>query len=186
MRVRTSTGVRPTDFFGAFYMVRRRTLRFLASMSFFTGQHDRHGIGFIEQRHGAGLWDKARWQADRRRRSLHTGVIQSCRPLSQIFFLMTNLNQAALLYTSCSGQRRLRICNMSLNGEYFFLLKICSPAGSISRKTHICLSSVCDNMGELYRNCDLDTVVNFLAKQVLLISPKESRTHLELFRMCRS
>ena len=25
---------------------------------------------------------------------------------------------------------------------------------------------VCDNMGELYRNCDLDTVVNFLAKQV--------------------
>ena len=24
-------------------------------------------------------------------------------------------------------------------------------------------------MGELYRNCDLDTVVNFLAKQVLLI-----------------
>ena len=89
MRVRTSTGVRPTDFFGAFYMVRRRTIHcFLASMSFFTGQHDRHGIGFIEQRHGAGLWDQARWQADRRRRSLYTGVIQSCRPLSQIFFLI--------------------------------------------------------------------------------------------------
>ena len=28
------------------------------------------------------------------------------------------------------------------------------------------LFPVCDNMGELYRNCDLDTVVNFLAKQV--------------------
>ena len=47
--------------------------------------------------------------------------------------------QAALLYTSVSGQRRLRICNLALN--------------------------TCDNMGELYRNCDLDTVVNFLAKQ---------------------
>ena len=47
--------------------------------------------------------------------------------------------QAALLYTSVSGQRRLRICNLDL--------------------------STCDNMGEFYRNCDLDTVVNFLAKQ---------------------
>ena len=64
------------------------TLLFLASMSFFTGQHDRHGIGFIEQRHGAGLWDQARWQADRRRRSLYTGVIQSWGLVSQIFFLI--------------------------------------------------------------------------------------------------
>ena len=69
---------------------------------------------------------------------------------------------------------------------FLLFLEICSLAGSISRGSHICTSSVCDNMGELYRNCDLDTVVNFLAKQVLLISPEESRTHLELFRMCRS
>ena len=47
--------------------------------------------------------------------------------------------QAALLYTSVSGQRRLRISNLALN--------------------------TCDNMGELYRNCDLDTIINFLAKQ---------------------
>merc|ERR1719204_2234618 len=47
--------------------------------------------------------------------------------------------QAALLYTSVSGQRRLRIINSSFN--------------------------VSDNMGELYRNCDLDTIVNFFAKQ---------------------
>ena len=47
--------------------------------------------------------------------------------------------QAALLYTSVSGQRRLRICNLALN--------------------------TCNNMAELYRDCDLDTVVNFLAKQ---------------------
>ena len=38
-----------------------------------------------------------------------------------------------------SGQRRLRISNLALN--------------------------TCDNMGELYRNCDLDTIINFLAKQ---------------------
>ena len=47
--------------------------------------------------------------------------------------------QAALLFTSVSGRRRLRICNLSLN--------------------------TCDNMGELYRHCDLDTMINFMAKQ---------------------
>ena len=48
--------------------------------------------------------------------------------------------QAALLYTSVSGQRRLRISNLALN--------------------------TCDNMGELYRNCDLDTVVKMRLVQV--------------------
>jgi len=47
--------------------------------------------------------------------------------------------QAALLYTSVGGQRRLRILNIGFN--------------------------ISDNMGELYRNCDLDTMVNFFAKQ---------------------
>lgn len=47
--------------------------------------------------------------------------------------------QVALLYTSCSGQRRLRIINLALK--------------------------TCVQMADLYRACDLDTVVNFLAKQ---------------------
>lgn len=50
--------------------------------------------------------------------------------------------QAAQTHTSCSSQRRLRICNPSL--------------------------SVCDNMGEPDRNYDLNTFVNFLAKQNVL------------------
>lgn len=47
--------------------------------------------------------------------------------------------QVALLYTSCGGQRRLRILNLSLR--------------------------TCTQMADLYRSCDLDTIVNFFAKQ---------------------
>ena len=49
-------------------------------------------------------------------------------------------------------------------------------------------------MGELYRNCDLDTVVNFLAKQVRFIEIQKfilsqmqvTTVHIESLRMCRS
>ena len=34
-------------------------------------------------------------------------------------------------------------------------------------------------MGELYRNCDLDTVVNFLAKQVYFIEIQNLHVHCE-------
>ena len=47
--------------------------------------------------------------------------------------------QAALLYTSCSGVRRLRIINLSLK--------------------------VSSQMGELFRACDLDAIINFVSKQ---------------------
>lgn len=47
--------------------------------------------------------------------------------------------QTAMLYTSCSGQRRVRILNLSL--------------------------STSGQMGELYRSCDLDTIMNFFGKQ---------------------
>ena len=81
--------------------------------------------------------------------------------------------QAALLYTSVSGQRRLRISNLSLK--------------------------TCDNMGDLYRsvaqnndlevfkyffsrNCDLDTIINFLAKssisKLMESSPKQVKETL--------
>lgn len=47
--------------------------------------------------------------------------------------------QVALLYTSVSGQRRLRIINQ--------VLKTCSQ------------------MADLYRSCDLETIINFFSKQ---------------------
>merc|ERR1711963_808337 len=123
MRVRTSTGARPTDFFGAFYMGNTTDME-LASLNSDMALA-------CEIKHDDKLTDE-------------DGVYI----------------QAALLYTSCSGQRRLRICNLSLN--------------------------VCDNMGELYRNCDLDTVVNFLAKQnvskLTESNPKAMRE--ELMQQC--
>ena len=45
----------------------------------------------------------------------------------------------AILFTSPGGQRRLRIHNLALN--------------------------VCTQMADLYRSCDLDTVMNLLLKQ---------------------
>lgn len=102
MRVRTSTGVRPTDFYGYFYMSNTTDME-LAALDC-----DK-GIA-IEIKHDDKL-------------SEEEGVYI----------------QAALLYTSCSGQRRLRIMNLSLK--------------------------TCGQMADLYRSCDLDTIINFFAKQ---------------------
>ena len=88
MRVRTSTGVRPTDFFGSFYMANTTDME-LASLNSDMSLA-------CEIKHDDKLTDE-------------DGVYI----------------QAALLFTSVSGRRRLRICNLSLN--------------------------TCDNMGELYR-----------------------------------
>lgn len=52
------------------------------------------------------------------------------------------LIQTAMLYTSCTGQRRVRILNLSLRSS--------------------------GQMGELYRSCDLDTIMNFFGKQGML------------------
>lgn len=46
--------------------------------------------------------------------------------------------QCAILYTNCSGQRRLRVHNLALN--------------------------TCTQMAELFRNCELDTVMNVFLK----------------------
>jgi protein transport protein SEC24 len=46
--------------------------------------------------------------------------------------------QVAVLYTSVSGQRRLRIINMAFN--------------------------VCTQLSDLFRNCELDVLINYLAK----------------------
>uniref|UniRef100_A0A8C1RH37 SEC24 homolog C, COPII coat complex component n=1 Tax=Cyprinus carpio TaxID=7962 RepID=A0A8C1RH37_CYPCA len=101
MRVRTSTGIRATDFFGAFYMSNTTDVE-LAGL-------DCDKTVTVEFRHDDKL-------------SEETGALMQC----------------AVLYTSCSGQRRLRIHNMAVN--------------------------CCSQLADLYRNCETDTIINFFAK----------------------
>lgn len=46
--------------------------------------------------------------------------------------------QAAVLYTSAGGQRRLRVMNMAFN--------------------------VCLQLADMFRNCELDVLINYMAK----------------------
>lgn len=104
MRVRTSTGVRPTDFFGSYYMSNTTDVE-LACV-------DSNKAITVEIKHDDKLTEED-----------------------------TVYIQAAILFTSVGGQRRLRIHNLSLN--------------------------VCSQMADLYRNCELDTIMNYLAKSSL-------------------
>ncbi|KFV52997.1 Protein transport protein Sec24C, partial [Tyto alba] len=101
MRVRTSTGIRATDFFGAFYMSNTTDVE-MAGL-------DCNKTITVEFKHDDKL-------------SEDNGALLQC----------------ALLYTSCAGQRRLRIHNLSLN--------------------------CCTQLADLYRNCETDTLINYLAK----------------------
>ena len=102
MRVRTSTGVRATDFYGHFFMSNTTDME-LASI-------DCNKAVAVEVKHDDKLTDDE-------------GVYI----------------QAALLYTSCGGVRRLRIINLSLKTS--------------------------SQMAELYRACDLDAIINYFSKQ---------------------
>ncbi|KAJ8676393.1 hypothetical protein QAD02_012180 [Eretmocerus hayati] len=119
MRVRTSTGVRPVDFHGHFYMSNTTDIE-LASI-------DCDKAVAVEIKHDDKL-------------SEDEGVYI----------------QAALLYTSCSGVRRLRIINLSLKTS--------------------------SQMSELYKACDLDAMINFLFKQsvskIVDSSPKAVKENL--------
>ncbi|KAK7122366.1 hypothetical protein R3I94_019479 [Phoxinus phoxinus] len=101
MRVRTSTGIRATDFFGSFYMSNTTDVE-LAGL-------DCDKTVTVEFRHDDKL-------------SEETGALMQC----------------AVLYTSCNGQRRLRIHNMAVN--------------------------CCSQLADLYRNCETDTIINFFVK----------------------
>lgn len=103
MRVRTSAGIRPTDFYGHFFMSNTTDLE-IASID------SDKSIG-IEIKHDDKL------------------------PPEENVYL-----QVALLYTSCSGQRRLRILNLALK--------------------------TCVQMADLFRCCDLDAMVLYFSKQV--------------------
>ncbi|XP_043782832.1 protein transport protein Sec24C isoform X1 [Cervus elaphus] len=101
MRVRTSTGIRAVDFFGAFYMSNTTDVE-LAGL-------DGDKTVTVEFKHDDRLNEE-------------NGALLQC----------------ALLYTSCAGQRRLRIHNLALN--------------------------CCTQLADLYRNCETDTLINYMAK----------------------
>uniref|UniRef100_A0A182JZM1 Protein transport protein Sec24C n=1 Tax=Anopheles christyi TaxID=43041 RepID=A0A182JZM1_9DIPT len=103
MRVRTSTGVRPTDFYGHFFMSNTKDME-IASI-------DCDKSVSVEIKHDDKLTDEL------------------------------VLVQVALLYTSCSGQRRLRVHNLTLK--------------------------MCTSLLDLFRCCDLDTTLLYFAKQGL-------------------
>ncbi|XP_050076782.1 protein transport protein Sec24D [Anopheles maculipalpis] len=103
MRVRTSTGVRATDFYGHFFMTNTKDIE-IASI-------DCDKSVSVEIKHDDKLTD-------------------------EFVFI-----QVALLYTSCSGVRRLRVHNLTLK--------------------------MCTSLLDLFRCCDLDTTMLYFAKQGL-------------------
>ncbi|XP_035228704.1 protein transport protein Sec24C-like isoform X2 [Stegodyphus dumicola] len=118
LRVRTSTGVRPTDFVGSFFMSNTTDVE-LASINCDKSLN-------IEIKYDDKLNEDE-------------GVCIQC----------------AILYTSCSGQRRLRVHNLVLN--------------------------TCTQMAELFRNCELDTIMNYFLKdgvrRITEETPKQVKEH---------
>ncbi|GFN78549.1 transport protein sec24c [Plakobranchus ocellatus] len=119
LRVRTSTGIRPVDFYGNFYMANTTDVE-MASV-------DSDSSVSLEIKHDDRLSE------------------------SEGAYI-----QVAVLYTSVSGQRRLRCHNLSLN--------------------------CCAQMADLFRSCELDVLINFFAKQAirtcLNANPKQVREHI--------
>ncbi|ESO85828.1 hypothetical protein LOTGIDRAFT_221280 [Lottia gigantea] len=119
LRVRTSTGIRPVDFYGNFYMANTTDVE-LAAL-------DCDQAINVEIKHDDKL-------------SETDGAYV----------------QVAVLFTSVSGQRRLRIHNLSFN--------------------------CCTQMADLFRSCELDTLVNYFSKQairnILNTNPKQVREHI--------
>nr|XP_014086954.1 protein transport protein Sec24C [Bactrocera oleae] len=119
MRVRTSAGIRPTDFYGHFYMTNTTDVE-LASI-------DCNKSVAIEIKHDDKL-----------------------PPEENIYI------QIALLYTSVSGQRRLRVLNLALRAT--------------------------TTIADVFKCCDLDAIMLFFAKQacskLLEHTPKQVKDNL--------
>lgn len=120
MRVRTSAGIRPTEFYGHFFMSNTTDM----DMACVTSDK---AVG-IEIKHDDRL-----------------------PPEDNVYI------QVALLFTACSGQRRIRILNLALK--------------------------TCVQMADLFRCCDLDTVVLYFAKQIMFklmdSTPRQIKDGLE-------
>lgn len=68
--------------------------------------------------------------------------------------------QVAVLFTSVSGQRRLRIHNLALN--------------------------CCTQLADLFRNCELDTFINYMSKfgKLIILIKNFCRTVWNYFETC--
>jgi protein transport protein SEC24 len=119
MRVRTSTGIRPTGFYGHFFMQNTTDIEF----------------GAID--------------ADK-------NVVIECKYDDKLDEKVPAVFQSAVLFTSCGGQRRLRIHNISLQ--------------------------VTNDYNAIYRFADQDTIVTYLLKHAAKLirekSPKEMKDEL--------
>ncbi len=134
-------GIRATDFFGSFYMSNTTDIE-LAGL-------DCDKTVTVEFRHDDKLSEETgalmqvcvcvssfahvkcqlHWVQSHLMTSADPFV---CTLVLSLFF------QCAVLYTSCSGQRRLQIHNMAVN--------------------------CCSQLADLYRHCETDTIINFFAK----------------------
>lgn len=75
----------------------------------------------------------------------------------KIWNVFCDLLQCAVLYTSCSGHRRLRVHNMAV--------------------------SCCSQLADLYRNCETDTIINYLAKYGTFLVFSTKTTADSLFKV---
>uniref|UniRef100_H2ZC32 SEC24 homolog C, COPII coat complex component n=1 Tax=Ciona savignyi TaxID=51511 RepID=H2ZC32_CIOSA len=119
MRVRTSTGIRAVQFYGALYMGNTTDVELAAIDCDKAIQVELKHDDKIAEEYGAFV-------------------------------------QIALLYTSVGGQRRLRLHNLNL--------------------------SVCTQLADLYRSCETDVLMNFMAKKSVMsglqLSPQKIREEL--------
>lgn len=127
MRVRTSTGVRPTDFHGHFFMQNTTDVEL--------GAIDSNKAIAIEIKHDDKLTDEDGVY-------IQIALLYTCIFGKDFFILsitQTVMLDSRVFFCLLAGQRRLRIHNLALN--------------------------TCSQMADLYRNCELDTIINFMAKQ---------------------
>ncbi|XP_022248910.1 protein transport protein Sec24C-like [Limulus polyphemus] len=123
MRVRTSTGIRPTDFYGHYYMSNTTDVELAAV--------DEDKAITVEIKYDDKL------------------------PEEDGTYI-----QVAVLYTSSGGQRRLRVHNLELG--------------------------TCSQLAVMYKNCELDTIINYFSKQGLRMVMEQTPRYIKDYFINRS
>ena len=130
MRVRTSAGVRPVSFYGHMHMSNTTDIE-LASIN-----ADKVSLVVLNQEFRFHYTFVIQFNSSRK--FLFQSIAVEIKHDDKLSEEEGVFIQVALLYTSCSGQRRVRLFNLALK--------------------------CCSQMADLYRNCELDTIINYLSK----------------------